>query len=110
MDAINPEQALRHNEGKPQWHLVHFPSLIPLVKVLEYGAQKYAPNNWKKGAPREQYLDCAMRHLAELMEGKEMDEESKQHHMGHVMANAMMYVYHYDAINTKNELKANPVQ
>ena len=102
--SAEKDLALRYNEGKPMWHLVHFPSLVPLVRVLEYGANKYAPNNWKKGAPREQYLDCAMRHLAELMEGKEMDEESKQHHMGHVMANAMMYLYHY------NEPKTEPVQ
>lgn len=87
------EQALRYNEGKAQWHLVDFKSLEPLVRVLEYGAKKYAPNNWKKGAPKEQYLDCIMRHLVEVMDGNELDAESKQHHMGHIMANAMFYIY-----------------
>jgi hypothetical protein len=89
------DQALRYNEGKPQWHLVAFRALLPLVRVLEYGAKKYAPNNWKKGAPKEQYLDCAMRHLMAIADGEDIDPESGQSHMGHVMANAMMYEYHY---------------
>ena len=35
------EKALRYNQGKPKWSLVHFQSLEPLVRVLEYGAHKY---------------------------------------------------------------------
>lgn len=29
------ESALRFNVGKPQWGLVHYKSLEPMVKVLE---------------------------------------------------------------------------
>lgn len=36
------EQALRYNNGKPQWSLVDFDSLEGLVHVLEYGADKYS--------------------------------------------------------------------
>ena len=36
------EKALRYNQGKPKWSLVHFQSLEPLVRVLEYGAHKYS--------------------------------------------------------------------
>lgn len=35
------ETALRYNEGKTRWSLVHFPSLEPLVRVLEFWAKKY---------------------------------------------------------------------
>lgn len=36
------EKSLRYNNGKPQWSLVHFKSLEPLVSVLEYGKHKYS--------------------------------------------------------------------
>ena len=38
---MDKEQALRYNEGKPQWSLVDFKSLEPLVEVLGFGAKKY---------------------------------------------------------------------
>lgn len=34
--------ALRYNDNKPQWSLVDFNSLEPLVRVLEYGEHKYS--------------------------------------------------------------------
>ena len=37
------EKALRYNKGKLKWSLVHYKSLAPMVRVLEFGALKYAP-------------------------------------------------------------------
>lgn len=88
------EKASRHNSGKPKWHLVDLESLTPLVRVLEYGAVKYEPFNWKKEMSREDILDSMMRHMVSLLSNKEIDEESKQHHIGHIMANAMFYSFH----------------
>ena len=41
----------RFNVGKPELsHILHFPtSMVALARILEYGAHKYAPLNWKKG-------------------------------------------------------------
>lgn len=36
------DKALRYNEGKPQWSLVHYKSIEPMIRVLEYGAHKYS--------------------------------------------------------------------
>jgi len=36
-----------------------------------------------------------MRHVVALMDGEEYDKESGQHHIGHIMANAMFYSYHF---------------
>lgn len=87
------EKAKRFNLNKPKWHLVHMKSLEPLVRVMEFGADKYGPKDWMKGLDRETILDCLMRHLIALMDGEEVDSESLQHHIGHIMANAMMYSY-----------------
>ena len=88
------EISLRYNSGKPRWSLIHYPSLLPLVKVLEHGCVKYSRDNWKKGLNKKELLESTMRHLVELMEDNEDDSESKLAHTGHIMANIMFYEYH----------------
>jgi hypothetical protein len=93
------EKALRYNNGKRRWSLVHYKSLEPMIEVLEYGAKKYTvgdvpgDHNWKKGLKKEEILESLQRHLAELMDGDTHDSESKIHHIGHIMCNAMFYSY-----------------
>ena len=43
---ISHNEAVKHDSGKPDWSLVPFESLEGMVKVLEFGAQKYAGWNW----------------------------------------------------------------
>lgn len=86
-------KALRYNKGKARWTLVHFPSLLPLVRVLMFGADKYAEDNWKLGLDKREILDSAMRHLVALIDGEENDPESKLSHAGHVMCNMMFYIF-----------------
>lgn len=99
-------KALRYNDGKCSWSLVHYKSLEPMVRVLEFGAKKYAPNNWKKGLDLDKILESMQRHLAALMDGETVDAESGISHMGHIMCNAMFYNYHkekQDGIKKGNE-------
>lgn len=92
--VIKPkEKALRYNEGKRRWSLVDFKSLEPMVQVLEFGSEKYEPDNWKKGFEGNDLLDCIMRHLVSIMDGETHDKESGLPHMGHIMCNAMFYTY-----------------
>lgn len=95
------EKGLRYNDGKRKWSLVHFKSLEPLVEVLEFGAKKYAPENWKKGLDKKEILESMMRHLMSLMDGEALDPESKKHHIGHIMCNAMFYSYFDNELNEK---------
>ena len=85
--------AERHNTGKPQWSLVDWESMEPLVRVLEFGAQKYARDNWKKGMPVNEIAESLLRHLFALMSGEETDPESGLPHTGHIQANAMFLEY-----------------
>ncbi len=94
LDETLMKSALRFNEGKPKWTLVHFNSLVPLVRVLEYGAKKYAPYNWQNPMSRMDILDSMQRHMAKLIDGEENDEESGLPHVGHILANAMFYSFH----------------
>lgn len=38
---INREVGFRYNIGKPKWSLMHYKSMEPMIRVLEYGAHKY---------------------------------------------------------------------
>jgi hypothetical protein len=99
------EKALRYNEGKLKWSLVHFKSLEPMVRVLMFGATKYAPYNWQKGLDKLEILESMQRHLIELIEYENrkkngqptedinLDAESRLSHMGHIQCNAMFYNY-----------------
>lgn len=93
------ETALRYNQGKRRWSLVHYKSLEPMIKVLEYGAAKYTKDgvpgdhNWKKGLNQPEILESLQRHLAALMDGEKNDPESGLPHIGHIMCNAMFYSF-----------------
>ncbi len=86
----------RKNEGKLRWSLAHYPAIEEMLKVLEFGAAKYAKDGWKKGLKREENLDSMQRHLAEMMKGIEIDSESGHHHIGHLMCCAMFHYYFYE--------------
>lgn len=88
-------KALRYDEGKLDWTLLDFHAVEPLVRVMEYGATKYARENWKLPLDDPmQHIRCAFRHLIAIASGQEIDPESGERHSGHVMANMMMYNYH----------------
>ena len=52
---------LRYNTGKLKWSLVDYPSLEPLVKVLEFGAEKYSVDNWKQGLQTKEIIESINR-------------------------------------------------
>jgi hypothetical protein len=102
LDRDKNEQALRYNQGKLEWSLVDFDSLEGLVRVLEYGKNKYARDNWKLGMPVTQVTESLMRHLFAFAKGEDVDPESGCRHISHVLCNAMFLEYilrekqHYD--------------
>ena len=87
------EQAMRYNQGKLQWDLVDFPSLEGMVRVLEFGAQKYDRDNWKKGLPMRAQCSSIMRHLVALFSGEIIDPETGIEHYHHIMCNAMFMAH-----------------
>lgn len=82
-------QAMRHNQGKPQYSLLDIKCLEDCARVLEFGAKKYARNNWKKGMNITSILDSMLRHIAALNSGELIDPESGLPHIGHIQCNAM---------------------
>lgn len=87
--VMSDDQADRKNVGKPQYSLIDYQCLEPMVRVLEFGALKYSRNNWKKGMPISTILDSLIRHVTALNNGEFIDPESGLSHIGHIQCNAM---------------------
>lgn len=60
---------IKYDQGKAQMELLPPKALREVAHVLTFGAQKYAPDNWRKVKPlRERYLGAALRHIMSEME------------------------------------------
>jgi hypothetical protein len=56
-------------EGKGRFDLIPTKALKRLAQLYERGATKYGDHNWTKGQPITRYIDSAMRHLTQVLEG-----------------------------------------
>jgi hypothetical protein len=70
--------------------------LIPVVRVLEFGAKKYAPGNWARGMPWSVCFTSAMSHLTKLIAGMDKDEESGLSHIAHFACNVLFLLAYRD--------------
>lgn len=91
-DNDSAEQASRDNAGKPEmsYLLDLHKSLTEVVRVMEYGAGKYAPRNWLKGGkPDAEYLSAALRHIFRHSAESDTDPESGCLHLAHAAWNLL---------------------
>lgn len=66
-----------------------------MAAVLEYGAQKYDRDNWRKPSPNKlSSADSLYRHIDAILEGEELDKDSGFQHIGHILCNIMFLTYH----------------
>jgi len=56
--------------GKGRFDLVPPAVLRALAIHFEKGAIKYGDRNWEKGIPLSKFLDSAMRHLVQVIDGR----------------------------------------
>ena len=102
------EKGLKLDNGKLRFDLLPFDSVEKIVEVLTYGANKYAPNNWRKvDNPIERYKAATFRHLSAYMQGEYLDKESGLPHLAHAGANILFLINfekeYQDYIKTASE-------
>lgn len=82
-------QGLRYNIGKNRLDLIPCSLIDGVGRVLTFGAQKYAPDNWRK-FNQQQVRECigsAMRHIEQYRQGNWLDPESGLPHLAHAATN-----------------------
>ena len=74
----------KYDAGKRRWSLLPLKDVEEIVDILEFGAQKYAPDNWKSVPhAKQRYFDAMMRHLMAWWDGESKDQESGLRHLAH---------------------------
>lgn len=56
-------------DGKGRYDLLPPKAMRRVARHFENGAKKYGDRNWEKGQPLSRYLDSALRHVFNLLEG-----------------------------------------
>lgn len=80
------DQSTKEDHGKRRWRLLPWGPIEDVVRVLEYGATKYAAESWRRtpnGSAR--YWEAAMRHLIAWRQGEVYDTESGLPHIAHAL-------------------------
>ena len=91
--AVGADGGMKFDAGKPRWSLLmrgFAQSLAALVRVLTFGANKYAAHSWRT-VPNgeERYRDALYRHLAAIEAGEKCDPESGESHYAHAAFNIL---------------------
>lgn len=84
-DAVpDPNIGMKFDGAKPRWSLLPQGVVSDIIEVLEFGARKYAPNNWIKVPDgRTRYYDALMRHMEAWWRGEKHDPETGKSHLAH---------------------------
>lgn len=88
----------KDDQGKPDWNLMPWRQLTQVQDVLDYGAAKYGPENWKEVSnPKTRYRAALVRHVVAYMCGELDDDESGLHHLAHAICCALFLLHFEDA-------------
>lgn len=93
------EQEHKADGGKPLPSLLPWAALLPVTRILEFGAKKYAAHSWKTVAP-ERYVEALLRHAIEFGERQHSegvlcrDNESGLPVLAHLACNALFLLAH----------------
>ena len=102
--STNPKDLV--GAKKIRLSLVPPASLIYQASAMEDGAVKYGPYNWReKKVSMMIYLDAALRHISSLIDGENLAQDSKKHHLAHALATLGIVV---DALETGNLIDDRP--
>ena len=87
-----PAEGIKFDSGKLRPGLFPVECFEEISKVLTYGANKYAPDNWKKVSP-DRYIDALWRHYIAWQTGEMNDSESGLSHAAHFATNAVFLLF-----------------
>lgn len=74
IDKFKSGAVRENNEGKGKYVLLAPRAIKRVALRAEYGSKKYSSRNWEKGMPNSRFLDSALRHLFQYMEGKNSED------------------------------------
>jgi hypothetical protein len=94
-ESLRPSDSLdkggvKMDHGKLRWSLLPWDAVREVVKVLEFGATKYAARNWERGMDWDRCFDASMRHKIAWWQDKEENaSDSNIKHLAHEACNLL---------------------
>lgn len=77
-------EGIKYDSGKWRLSLLPLRPLIEIINVLEFGAKKYAEENWRfVPDAKRRYFDACIRHITAWHLGEKKDPESGFSHLAH---------------------------
>jgi hypothetical protein len=73
----------KFDADKLPWHLLPPDAIEEIVRVLEFGANKYGDRNWEKGMAWNRPFAALMRHMWAWWRGEDRDPETGITHLAH---------------------------
>jgi hypothetical protein len=83
VEAAEFKEGVKFDDGKDSWHLLPYDAVRGIVKVLGFGAQKYAARNWEAGMDWSRCFSALQRHLTAWWERDPGDRDTGWSHLWH---------------------------
>jgi len=85
---------IKYDSKKLRPTLLPVHSINKVIEVLEFGAKKYAVDNWKTVVDAEsRYLNAMLRHVMAVSNGEVIDEDSGLQHMAHAVCCGLFHLW-----------------
>jgi len=92
--ATDSKQGKKADIGKLRYDLIPVKAMAEIVKILTYGAKKYAPRDWERGMLFSRYYGALQRHLSAWWGGEDNDLETGISHLAHA-GSCVLFLLHY---------------
>ncbi len=100
----------KDDTSKLRWSLLPKGTISQVLEILEFGAQKYEPDNWQHVPnAKQRYYDALMRHVDAWWKGEKNDPESGKHHLAHAGC-CVLFLLFLDGAEDSTELKFPPLE
>ena len=84
----------KDDQDKLRWDLLPWEAVEEVVKVLTFGAKKYAPFNWQRVEDsRERYFAALQRHIIAWWRGERVDPDTGLNPLAHVICCALFLLW-----------------
>jgi hypothetical protein len=107
-----PQTAIKHDQGKTDWSILPSLASEEIIRVFEFGAQKYARGNFLEGGGLKysRVLNSLLRHTYAFMRGEDRDPETGLSHLAHAGCNIyMLLTYELNKQKYTNDDRATQV-
>ena len=85
-------KGIKFDSDKTQVELLDAEWLEGVGRILTFGAQKYAADNWRNGLSYRRLIGACLRHTFAFARGETVDSETGESHLLHASC-CLMFLY-----------------